>query len=607
MKINKDFITHLSTALLSSPIVYNPHYDYGYVEDALRQILLQPVHPLFPFKMNGVLEFDCGRGVVSLKDKSVSNDSNESLKGLLERLVSSSDFVVDEDKKYFFLLKNLSASSADNSLDDIAVQTLLQTFAEKYAVGEGRRKDGVVGVNSLYRTIVIVSPMPVSQLPQAVVDVVTVVDLPVPTFDEIVERVNDIRVSSQFAAIDTKVKDLRSDLARNLQGLQAYEVEQVLRSALCRTNGLLSRSTLSYVLEEKRQIVRKSGIIEVVQTDVSFNDVGGLDALRSDMDKTALSFENLRDVATQRLPLPKGVLIMGMPGCGKSLIAKGIANRFGVALLRLDISRLMGQYVGQSEENLRKALATAEAAHPCVLWIDEIEKAFHGTNEGGSGNDLVMRMMGYFLTWMQERKTAVYIVATANDVMRPEFMRKGRFDEVYFVDFPSEECRVDILRKKIKAFRKHTTVADLSAIADADINDIAKAMDGFAGAEIESVVQSVMSVKFNESVIERDKRLKDNPNADTVLLAVKVSKDDFLAVVEAMKDSVMSHQDNAAINGIRALRDKYNFKDATTGKPSVADELGALKRRERELDKQLEVAHLKKAIKDKEEELKKLK
>lgn len=120
--------------------------------------------------------------------------------------------------------------------------------------------------------------------------------------------------------------------------------------------------------------------------------------------------------------MPKGILILGMPGCGKSMIAKSIANAFNVSLLRLDVNRLMGQYVGQSESNLRRALQTAEAAHPCVLWIDEIEKAFAG-NEGGH-NDIVIRLMGHFLTWMQERKTAVYIVATANDVMRPELMRK---------------------------------------------------------------------------------------------------------------------------------------------------------------------------------------
>ena len=208
-------------------------------------------------------------------------------------------------------------------------------------------------------------------------------------------------------------------------------------------------------MEEKKQIVKKSGIVEVVDANVQFSEVGGLDVIKEQLEVKREIFQNLNLASECNLPLPKGILIIGMPGCGKSMIAKSVANLFDMSLLRLDINRLMGQYVGQSEANLRKALETAEAAHPCVLWIDEIEKAFAGSNNGGNNNDmLVMRLMGHFLTWMQERKTPVYIVATANDVMRPEFMRKGRFDEVYFVDFPNAAERKDIFEKKISHYKK---------------------------------------------------------------------------------------------------------------------------------------------------------
>lgn len=206
---------------------------------------------------------------------------------------------------------------------------------------------------------------------------------------------------------------------------------------------------MSTALEEKQNLVKKSGIIDVVNRDVVINEIGGLHRLVSDLRVKGKIYENIGDALTYHIPIPKGILIIGMPGCGKSMIAKATANLFKVPLLRLDVSRLMGKYVGESEANLRTALTIAEAAHPCVLWIDEIEKAFAGSNKANGDNDsLVLRMMGYFLTWMQERKNPVYIVATANDVMRPEFMRKGRFDDVYFVDFPNQEERAEILRKK---------------------------------------------------------------------------------------------------------------------------------------------------------------
>lgn len=159
--------------------------------------------------------------------------------------------------------------------------------------------------------------------------------------------------------------------------------------------GFLSQTTIKLALEEKKQIVKKSGIVEVVDANVEFSEVGGLDVIKEQLEEKKEIFHNLNLATECNLPLPKGILIIGMPGCGKSMIAKSVVNLFDMSLLRLDINRLMGQYVGQSEANLRKALETAEAAHPCVLWIDEIEKAFAGSNNGGNNNDmLVMRLMG---------------------------------------------------------------------------------------------------------------------------------------------------------------------------------------------------------------------
>ena len=410
LKIMKiEFKNQLITALLSSPIVYIPHSHFAFVDEVLHEI----IHPLNGHRSildiddNSIMEFDMAQGIVDFDDKLSISD--------LEAYSKINTFltdVVNYDKHFnnekIFLFKNFSSS-----LTDIKIQSLIQTFAYKYERGD----------YDPLTTIIIVSSLPVSSIPIELEKYINVVDIMPPTMEEIENIVDEIEVSKQWAFREA---DLRLEFCRNLQGLQLNEIRQIIRSCLIRTGGKLTKQTIRLALEEKKGIVRKSGIIEVVDTNVSFDEVGGLDILKEDLRQKGKVFRHLNLAQSKKckITLPKGALIIGMPGCGKSLIAKAIANEFGVSLLRLDVSRLMGQYVGQSEENLRRALATAEAAHPSVLWIDEIEKAFAGGNNSGGNNDmLVMRMMGYFLTWMQERKTAVYIVATANDVMRPEFMQ----------------------------------------------------------------------------------------------------------------------------------------------------------------------------------------
>lgn len=348
-----------------------------------------------------------------------------------------------------------------------------------------------------------------------------------------------MEISNQHIDIDKN--DILTEMTRTLQGLQLYEIKQILRSSLCRTGNKISSQTIKYALEGKKQIVKKSGIIEVIDSDITLEQVGGLERLVNDIQKKAIIFKNLTFAQSEKakLPLPKGILILGMPGCGKSMIAKSIANAFNVSLLRLDVNRLMGQYVGQSESNLRRALQTAEAAHPCVLWIDEIEKAFAG-NEGGH-NDIVIRLMGHFLTWMQERKTAVYIVATANDVMRPELMRKGRFDEVYFVDFPNQKEAKIILDKKLKKY-EDLDIYDFSQINESEKEKIVKAMfgnkyGGFSGSEIESLVNQVIEKAFLAYMEELSNKGKNKAN-----YSVEIKPNDFMEIIKLMKPNVMSNQ-----------------------------------------------------------------
>lgn len=590
MYIDESFKNQLLTAILSAPIVYIPHYHYNYVDNVIASLLQDSAETkecnILGLNNNAVYEFDLQRGSVNFNTKQklktdLAASEIEALYQLFDLIIKQSTVEIEE--KRIFIFKNISSII----IEDAQFQLLLQFFAELYERG---------GINSLM-TIIIVDPMSVSLLPSALSGIITVVEVPLPKMDDIQKIVFDIEVSDQYESTPGKKKGIQEDLCRNLQGLQYYEIEQVLRSAILRSNGKLTERSIQYVLEEKRQIVKKTGIIEVIDTDVSFDSIGGLDVLKEDLKKVAVFFKNLSDVSKYKMPLPKGILIMGMPGCGKSLIAKSIAFEFGVSLLRLDISKLMGQYVGQSEENLRRALATAEAAHPCVLWIDEIEKAFHGANSSNSNDNdmLVMRMMGFFLTWMQERTTAVYIVATANDVMRPEFMRKGRFDEVYYVDFPQEEDICSIFEKHLEPYRK-LNLFRFDEFDEKSFSKVAKLMDGFAGSEIASVVNTVMSDKFNILLClrnDREQELQDmihsghTDNQKDIIKAVLVSSDDFETVIKGMHDSVMSRQNNPAIEGIRMLRNQYKFKNASRN-VDKDDEISKLREKERVLTHELE-------------------
>ena len=196
-------------------------------------------------------------------------------------------------------------------------------------------------------------------------------------------------------------------------------------------------------------------------------------------------FHNLSEALKYGVSMPKGVFLVGMPGCGKSLCAKAAASIFEVPLLKLDMGSMMGKYVGQSEENLRKAIKIAEAAAPCILWIDEIEKAFSGV--GGQNDAVLTRMFGNFLFWMQEKKSSVYVVATANNAesLPPELKRKGRFDEIFCVNLPTKEERKKIFDVHLNKLKGKTCIDSNSSF---DYEKLSEATSGFNGADIESVV-----------------------------------------------------------------------------------------------------------------------
>lgn len=292
------------------------------------------------------------------------------------------------------------------------------------------------------------------------------------------------------------VKVLLDDMVLAFKGLSEYEIINILSLAYA-VDGCFTRADLKLINEQKQQIIMKSGILEMIQVKESLDDIGGLNNLKKWLKKKAVVFNNLNKAVEFGVDIPKGVLIAGVPGCGKSLNAKAVAKLFDVPLLRLDMGRLMGKYVGESEANMRKATELADAIAPCVIWIDEIEKAFAGIGESGGNVEITTRLFGHFLTWMQEKTSSAFVVATANDIFKlpPELIRKGRFDEIFYVGLPNEEERKKIFEIHINKRRKN----DLPNI---DISKVVKLTYGYSGADIEGIVKEAVESVFANGKLE---------------------------------------------------------------------------------------------------------
>ena len=296
-------------------------------------------------------------------------------------------------------------------------------------------------------------------------------------------------------------EDVASKLVLAFRGLSRYEIRCLLKRGL-QLDGNIDISDIELVIDEKKQIVKKSGILEMVSVTEGMDDIGGLGALKAWLEQKAKIMADLPRAWKFGVETPKGAMIVGMPGCGKSLTAKATATRLGLPLLRLDIGSLMGRYVGDSEANMRRALTLAETVSPCVLWVDEVEKAFTGVGGGGanSGSEITSRLFGYFLTWMQEKTKPVFVLTTANDVsvLPPELLRKGRFDQIFYVDFPKEDERAAILQVHLRRRKKGGS--------GIDVKHLARETEGFSGADLEGMVKDAIEEAFLEGEAELNAR-----------------------------------------------------------------------------------------------------
>ena len=324
----------------------------------------------------------------------------------------------------------------------------------------------------------------------------------------------------KFSHSFIKDESNRKKLVSSLLGMHMYDIRKLLYS-------LLSHSTMGMglnvyddvsgkhlsdcVSDEKKRIVQNSGLLQVINIDFSEQKdrVGNIDNLKNHLNKQKKIIDHIEEY-NPKMPKPKGILLVGAPGCGKSEAAKSIAAILEKPLLRLDIGALMGQYVGVSEHNLIEAIKIAEAAQPCVLWIDEIEKAFAGFSNSDSGNDItVMRMVGYFLTWMQERKSLVYLVATANSLenLRPELLRKGRWDKIMYLSYPNKNGIKDIFVRCLQKYKLKLDVnCDFSNKEFCSLVDLIYSQE-MSGADIDNLIVEAYNSIFVQSPYEEHNKI----------------------------------------------------------------------------------------------------
>lgn len=413
-----------------------------------------------------VYEWNGSDGLVDFKTKAALV-TGLSLEDALTQLKAGKDL----DHRLLVIKDMSELMKPERQLESRKVVALLKDIARKI-----RNQD-------IDSTVIIISPT--VNIPKDLEKLITVFKLELPKEDEIRTIIEEFAKANDQPAVYPGLLD---EMAVAFKGLSNLEIEDLLALAIGQ-DGELNRKALQLIFEQKKQMILKAGVLELVPVKESIDDIGGLEILKEWLQRKAAVFKDITSAAEFGVPMPKGVMIAGVPGCGKSLTAKAASSLLEVPLLKLDMGRLMGKYVGESEENMRRAIELAEAMSPCVLWVDELEKAFAGISGGGS--EVTTRLFGTFLTWMQEKTCAAFVIATANDIshLPPELMRKGRFDEIFYVSLPNPQERE-------KIFEIHLTKRRKADVGNIDIGKLVSKTEGYSGADIESVVGESVESAF---------------------------------------------------------------------------------------------------------------
>ena len=500
------------------PIVYVYGADFETIDEAIRGAVEE-------LSWGDVIEeYNHASGCVNFQTKDPFRATDEpgvaSVSSVMRLSRYLDDFISDCEMKRILVLKDVHGE-----LGDPMIVARLKAIAWRLS----KEKNEV--------QIIIVSSRKL--IPLELDKYITVIEHPTPGTAEVVRTVKDYMAKGNLPELSQKDVD---ELALALRGLDITEIGLVLNSVRQQTkNGSLApKDAVGLILEEKKQAIQKSSLLEPVEVCYENTNpaVGGLKNLVGYLKQKADVFQNLAEAKQFGVSVPKGILIVGMPGCGKSLAAKECARLFKAPLVRLDIGRLLGRYVGESEENLRLALRHAEGAMPCVLWIDEIEKAFAGVGKDDSG--VTTRLFGQFLTWMQEKdakESTVYVVATANDLTNipPEFLRRGRFDEIFRVDLPSLDERKSIFQIHLQQRKPNWQRLEIN------LDALAKEAGGhkepkYSGADIESIVKTAIEKAFV--------RYRKDRKADLSQLDLMSAIDSTRPIRETMGEKIKSLEES---------------------------------------------------------------
>lgn len=441
------------------PVLYLHSYEYYRTKQKIKGIveLLRREG-----KKVNYYQWDCVYGLVQiLPDK--TEKRIERMQNPLEVLAYILNSKKSGEKKIFVL------DDINNHIDRDEVKLMFRKIAEAT-----NNNTHAIILSSIYR------------LPAELEKYITVLQIPLPKRNELGE-VLDIVAKQSKVELKTNLRNRLIDAALGMTSMEA-DLAYCLASV---KDGFDDKSPFT-VSSEKEQIIRKSGILDYFPKNESLKDVGGMENLKEWLKKRQLAYD--KEARDWGLKEPKGLLLLGVPGCGKSLIAKSIASSWNMPLLRLDVGKVFQGIVGSSEDNIRKAIATAEAVAPCVLWIDEIEKGLSGVqSSGATDGGVTSRIFSTILTWMQEKTAPVFVVATANNInqLPPELLRKGRFDEIFFVDLPSQKEKENIFSIHLQKNRQNVSSFALDILA--------QKAEGFNGAEIEECVKEAMFTAYVES------------------------------------------------------------------------------------------------------------
>ena len=443
------------------PLLYIISWEERRIEDMLRQVAAERRKQLYVWTLtNGIVPID--------------SPPNASADPATRNPLAALDYIAQSQEAAIFVLKDFHA--------------LWDRNRPEQAVIVRRVRDVISQLKESRKTLVLLSP--VLQFPPELEKDITVLDYSLPTVEELAQSLERVvRSAREISGMKLSLSNgQREQILNAARGLTCTEAENVFAKSLVMTH----RLDVDVIISEKEQLIRRSRALEYFQSVEDFSNVGGMNLLKEWLRKRSRAFsEKARQFG---LPEPKGLLLLGVQGAGKSLLAKAVASQWHLPLLRLDLGRIFSELVGSSENNIRSALRMAESVSPCVLWIDEIEKGLGGAaSSHQSDAGTTARIFASILTWMQEKTSPVFVIATANDisVLPPEMLRKGRFDEIFFVDLPHAQERREIFAIHLARRGRDPLTFDL--------NQLALATEGFSGAEIEQVVISGLYDAFEQN------------------------------------------------------------------------------------------------------------